>query len=74
MIKAFLICILLLSVTAGHVRKTHKGVQNKKTRTFKSAYLEFENMGEKDYHLSSKEACNINIKFRTLGLNNNRYR
>ena len=41
MIKAILICVLLLSVTAGHVRKTHKAVHDKKTRTFNSAFFEF---------------------------------
>ncbi|CAD8055057.1 unnamed protein product [Paramecium sonneborni] len=56
MIKAILICVLLLSVTAGHVRKTHKAVHNKKARTFNSAFFEFENLGDKDYHLSAKES------------------
>ncbi|CAD8132433.1 unnamed protein product [Paramecium octaurelia] len=56
MIKAILICVLLLSVTAGHVRKSHKAVHNKQARTFNSAFFEFENLGDKDYHLSAKES------------------
>ncbi|CAD8137855.1 unnamed protein product [Paramecium octaurelia] len=56
MIKAILICVLLLSVTAGHVRKPHKAVHNKKARTFNSAFFEFQNLGNEDYHLSAKEA------------------
>lgn len=45
MLKATLICILLLSAFAGHVRKTHKQLHNKKTRMFNSAFIEFENFG-----------------------------
>ncbi|CAD8048721.1 unnamed protein product [Paramecium primaurelia] len=39
-----------------HVRKTHKQLHNKNTRKFNSAFFEFENLGQKDYHLSNKEA------------------
>ncbi|CAD8146774.1 unnamed protein product [Paramecium pentaurelia] len=56
MLKTILFCILLLSVFAGHVRKTHKELHNKNPRKFNSAFLEFENLGQKDYHLSNKEA------------------
>ncbi|CAD8060740.1 unnamed protein product [Paramecium sonneborni] len=56
MLKTILICVLLLSVFGGHVRKTHKDIQNKKARKFNSAFFEFQNLGEKDYHLSAKEA------------------
>lgn len=45
MLKTILICILLLSVFAGHVRKTHKQLHNKNTRMFNSAFFEFENLG-----------------------------
>jgi hypothetical protein len=49
--------VLLATTFAGHVRKTHKAVQSK--RTFNSAFMEFVNFGEADYHLDAKVACMI---------------
>ncbi|CAD8115645.1 unnamed protein product [Paramecium sonneborni] len=55
MYKSVLICALLLTAYAGHVRKSHGSVHQKK-RGFNSAFLEFVNLGESDYHLNAKEA------------------
>ncbi|CAD8205257.1 unnamed protein product [Paramecium octaurelia] len=54
MYKSILICALLLTAYAGHVRKSHGAVHQK--RTFNSAFMEFVNLGDSDYHLNSKEA------------------
>jgi hypothetical protein len=57
MYKSIIVLVLLATTFAGHVRKTHKAVQSK--RTFNSAFMEFVNFGEADYHLDAKVACMI---------------
>ncbi|CAD8194831.1 unnamed protein product [Paramecium octaurelia] len=54
MYKSLLICALLIATQAGHVRKSHGAVHQ--NRVFNSAFIEFVNLGDSDYHLNQKEA------------------
>ncbi|CAD8113269.1 unnamed protein product [Paramecium sonneborni] len=54
MYKCLVLCALLIATQAGHVRKSHGAVHQK--RVFNSAFMEFVNLGDSDYHINKKDA------------------